>query len=118
VISFIGGRGGVPDAHPRAGSGSIAEIASWGKASLLVPIPETVSRDQTHNAFAYAHEGAAVVIDQSNLSPNLLVAEIDRLFTNPKIRTDMAEAAKRFARPDAGAKLAEVILDTALEHET
>jgi len=58
------------------------------------------------------------VIDQSNLSPNLLVAEIDRLFTNPKERSDMAEAAKAFSRPDAGRVLAEAILDTALEHET
>jgi len=102
----------------RAGSGSIAEIASWGKASLLIPIPEKISRDQRLNAFAYAHEGATIVIDQSNLSPNLLVAEIDRLFTNPKTRNDMAEAAKKFARPDAGKILAEAVLDTALEHET
>lgn len=102
----------------RAGSGSIAEIASWGKASILVPIPENVSRDQRLNAFAYAHTGATVVIDQSNFSPNLLISEIDRLFTNPKARTDMAEAAKTFARPDAGKVLAEAIIDTALEHET
>lgn len=102
----------------RAGSGSIAEISSWGLPSLLIPIPENVSRDQRLNAFAYAHEGAAIVIDQSNLSPNLMVAEIDRLFTNPKERNDMAEAAKTFSRPDAGKVLAEAILETALEHET
>lgn len=102
----------------RAGSGSIAEISSWGKASILVPIPENVSRDQRLNAFAYAHVGATVVIDQSNFSPNILLSEIDRLFTNPKSRNDMAEAAKNFARPDAGHVLAEAVIDTALEHET
>lgn len=102
----------------RAGSGNIAEIASWGIPSLLVPIPENVSRDQRLNAFAYAHAGATVVIDQSNLSPNLLVAEIDRLFADPKARGEMAQAAKKFSRPDAARALAEAILDTALEHET
>lgn len=102
----------------RAGSGSISEIASWGKASILVPIPQEISRDQRLNAFAYAHAGATVVIDQSNFSPNLLLSEIDRLFTNPKARQDMATAAKSFARPDAGKVLAEAIIDTALEHET
>lgn len=102
----------------RAGSGSIFEIASWGKPSIIVPIPEKISRDQRVNAFAYAHSGAAVVIEQGNLTPNLLLSEVDRLFINPKTRNDMAEAAKKFSRPDSGRVLAEAILDTALEHET
>lgn len=102
----------------RAGSGSIFEIALWGKPSILIPIPEAISRDQRRNAFAYAHAGATVVIEQANLAPNLLVAEIDRLFTNPKARTDLGEAAKKFARPDAGMVLAKALLETALEHET
>jgi len=101
----------------RAGSGSIAEIASWGKASILVPIPEAVSRDQRSNAFAYARSGAAIVIEQNNLTPHLLVSEIDRLFTNPKARTDMADAAKKFAKKNAARVLAEAVIDTALEHE-
>ena len=102
----------------RAGSGAIAEISSWGKAAIIVPIPEAVSRDQRANAFASARHGAAGAIEQANLAPNILISEIDRLFTNPKARTDLAEAAKKFSKPDAARKLAEVILDTALEHET
>lgn len=101
----------------RAGSGAIAEISSWGKAAIIVPIPESVSRDQRTNAYAYARSGAAIVIEQSNLKPHLLVSEIDRLFTNPKARNDMAEAARAFAKKDAGRKLAEALLDLALEHE-
>ncbi len=102
----------------RAGSGNIAEIASWGKASILVPIPENVSRDQRLNAFAYAHAGASIVIDQNNFTPHLLLAEIKRLFTNPKARNDMAEAARTFAKPDAAHVVAEALLDMALAHET
>lgn len=102
----------------RAGSNGISEIASWGKPSILIPIPTNVSRDQRLNAFAYAKGGAAIVIEQNNLKPNVLVSEINQLFTNPKARTDMADAAKRFARPDAAKTLATAILDTALEHET
>ncbi len=102
----------------RAGSGSIAEIASWGKASILVPIPEEVSRDQNSNAFAYARTGAATVIEQNNLTPHVLVAEIDHLFTDPKTRSDMAEAARRFAKKDAATVLAEALIDTALRHVT
>ena len=102
----------------RAGSGSIAEAAAWGKAAMLIPIPEEVSRDQRANAFAYARTGAAVVIEQTNLTPHLLVAEIDRLFTNPKARTDMADAAKKFAKKDAARVLANAVVDLGLEHES
>ncbi|MEN9390702.1 MAG: hypothetical protein RLZZ283_802 [Candidatus Parcubacteria bacterium] len=101
----------------RAGSGAIAEAALWGKASIMVPIPESISRDQRSNAFAYAHHGACVVIEQANLTPHLLTAEIDRLFTNPKARLDMAEAASKFARPEAARTLAEALLDIAVSHE-
>ena len=101
----------------RAGSGAIAEAALWGKASIVVPIPESVSRDQRSNAFAYAHHGACVVIEQANLTPHLLTSEIDRLFTNPKARLDMAEAAAKFARPEAARTLAEALLDIGVSHE-
>ena len=42
----------------RAGAGNIFEIAAWGLPSILIPIPEPVSHDQTKNAFAYARAGA------------------------------------------------------------
>ncbi len=101
----------------RAGSGAIAEVSLWQKPAILVPIPEDVSRDQRTNAFAYARVGGAIVVEQANLTPHLLVSEIDRLFANPKQRTDMTEAAKKFARPDAAKLIAEAVLDVALEHE-
>ncbi len=100
----------------RAGAGAIAEISSWGVASIVVPIPEEVSRDQRSNAFAYARRGAATVIEQANLKPNILVAEVDRLFTNPKARNDMAEAAKKFSKPGAARKIADELVAIALEH--
>lgn len=101
----------------RAGSGSIAEISAWGKPSILVPIPEDVSRDQRSNAFAFARTGATVVLEQTNLTPHLLLSEIDRLFTNPKARTDIADASKKFARRDAAITLAHAIVDLSLQNE-
>jgi UDP-N-acetylglucosamine--N-acetylmuramyl-(pentapeptide) pyrophosphoryl-undecaprenol N-acetylglucosamine transferase len=100
----------------RAGSGGIAEIASWGIASIIVPIPNDVSRDQVANAYAFARSGACIVIEQQNLEPHILVSEIDRLFTNPKGRNDMGEAAKKFAKPDAAMVLADELLNIGLEH--
>lgn len=101
----------------RAGSGTIFEIASWGIPAILVPIPIDVSHDQTENAFSYARAGGAVVIEQRNLTPHVLVAEIDRLMADPALRERMKAAAKQYARPQAGKKIAQIILETALEHE-
>jgi len=83
----------------RAGSGTIFEIASWGLPAILVPIPIDVSHDQTENAFSYARGGGAVVIEQHNLTPHLLSAEIQRLMDDVELRTRMRASAKNFARP-------------------
>ncbi|MBP9772185.1 MAG: undecaprenyldiphospho-muramoylpentapeptide beta-N-acetylglucosaminyltransferase [Candidatus Pacebacteria bacterium] len=101
----------------RAGSNAIFEIAAWGKPSFIIPIPEDVSRDQRSNAFAYARTGAALVIEQANLTPHLIVSEIDRLMENPAEREKMSVAAKAFSRPDAADKIAREVIELALEHE-
>jgi len=101
----------------RAGSGTIFEIASWGLPAILIPIPKDVSHDQTENAFSYARSEAAVVIEQQNLSPHLLVAEIQRIVGDAALRTKMSTAARAFSRPDAAQKIALALLETSIEHE-
>ena len=63
----------------RAGANSIAEIGLWKKPAILIPIPESVSHDQRSNAYAYARTGAAIVIEEENLTPHLLTSEIQRI---------------------------------------
>jgi UDP-N-acetylglucosamine--N-acetylmuramyl-(pentapeptide) pyrophosphoryl-undecaprenol N-acetylglucosamine transferase len=101
----------------RAGAGSIAEIAVWKKPSIIVPIPETVSHDQRTNAYAYARTGAAVVIEEDNLKPHLLVAEAKRILGDPGLVASMGSAAASFTDPDAAKVIAEAVLSLALSHE-
>jgi UDP-N-acetylglucosamine--N-acetylmuramyl-(pentapeptide) pyrophosphoryl-undecaprenol N-acetylglucosamine transferase len=101
----------------RAGSATIFEIALWGKPSILIPIPLDVSHDQSHNAFAYARTGATIVVEQANLTPHLLISEINRLMDNPEEQKTMGVHAKAFAQPLAARKIAQEVLDVALEHE-
>lgn len=100
----------------RAGS-AIFEIASWGVPSIIVPLSREVSHDQTDNAFSYAKAGACVVIEEHNLSSHILISEIDRIINSQSIRDKMKVSAKEWSRPDAAEKIADVILETALEHE-
>ncbi|MEI6238122.1 MAG: undecaprenyldiphospho-muramoylpentapeptide beta-N-acetylglucosaminyltransferase [bacterium] len=100
----------------RAGS-SIFEIACWGIPSIIIPIPEAISRDQTQNALAYTRTGSCIMIEEKNLAPHILKGEIDRLLSNPTDLQNMALNAHRFAKKDAAEKIAKAILDIALEHE-
>jgi len=101
----------------RAGANSIAEIATWGKPSIIIPIPEAVSHDQRTNAYAYARTGAAVVIEEENLAPHILVAEAKRILGGPALASSMGEKAKGFTDPDAAQVIALAVLDIALSHE-
>ncbi len=100
----------------RAGS-ALFEIALWGVPSIVIPIPEEISRDQLKNAFTYMHTGAGLVIEEGNLAPNVLVSNIDRLMQNEKERDSMRKAAKNFAKPDAAEKIAKEIIHIGLKHE-
>lgn len=101
----------------RAGSGTIFEAANWGLPSIVIPIPEEISHDQTKNAFSYATTGAAIVIKQKNLEPSILINEVNRIMQDKQLMENMSHAAKEFAKPEAARKIADIILKTALEHE-
>lgn len=102
----------------RAGAGSLAEIALWKRPSIIVPIPESVSHDQRTNAYAYAQTGAAIVIEEENLTPHLLVSEIQRITNDPELGKRMALGAAGFTDPDAARVLASEVLVIALSHES
>lgn len=100
----------------RAGASSIAEIGLWQRPAIIIPIPESVSHDQRMNAYAYAHTGAATVIEEANLTPHLLASEIQHILTDTALAAHMASAAKGFTDPDAARILAESVLSLALAH--
>ncbi|MFA6554052.1 MAG: undecaprenyldiphospho-muramoylpentapeptide beta-N-acetylglucosaminyltransferase [Candidatus Paceibacterota bacterium] len=100
----------------RAGS-TIFEIAAWGVPSIIIPLPHSISHDQTTNAFSYGKTGAASIIEENNLSSHILIEEINRIITSPEINRAMREKARNFARLDSANVIADAILDIALEHE-
>jgi len=65
----------------RAGS-AIFEIASWGIPSIIIPINNSNGDHQRKNAYNYARSGACEVIDETNLTPHLLIYEIDKLINS------------------------------------
>lgn len=100
----------------RAGS-TIFEIAAWGIPSIIIPIPETISRDQKHNAFNYARSGACDVIEEDNLTASILHGEIMKLLENPTRMQAMSNNALKFAQGDAAESIAKEVIRIALSHE-
>ena len=89
----------------RAGS-MIFELALWQLPMVVIPIPETVSRDQRSNAYTAASLGIATVIEEGNLSSLVLMNEIKRILDDPAVYAKMSEHCKAL---DNGREAASVI---------
>jgi UDP-N-acetylglucosamine--N-acetylmuramyl-(pentapeptide) pyrophosphoryl-undecaprenol N-acetylglucosamine transferase len=100
----------------RAGS-AIFEIASWGIPSIIIPITNSNGNHQRKNAYNYARTGACEVIDESNLTPHLLISEIDKMINDKEKLAKMKESALSFAMPLAAEKIADEAIKIALSHD-
>jgi len=100
----------------RAGS-TIFEIASWGVPSILIPFTNSNADHSRKNAFSYARDGACSVIEEANMTANILYSEIDRIMGDKDGYEQMKKDAKAFNKPGAAEKIAQALLDIALSHE-
>jgi UDP-N-acetylglucosamine--N-acetylmuramyl-(pentapeptide) pyrophosphoryl-undecaprenol N-acetylglucosamine transferase len=90
----------------RAGAMGTAELLAWGIPSVLVPLPTAAADHQTHNARALEEDGAAVALNESDLTPVRLWAEVTTLARDPARRETMANRARERSRPHAARAIA------------
>jgi UDP-N-acetylglucosamine--N-acetylmuramyl-(pentapeptide) pyrophosphoryl-undecaprenol N-acetylglucosamine transferase len=100
----------------RAGS-TLFEIASWGVPSILVPFTNSNADHSKKNAFNYARVGACSVVEEANMTANILSSEIERIIGDKANYDSMAQNAKAFYKKDAALKIAHALVDIALSHE-
>lgn len=93
----------------RAGGTTLAELAALGKPSVLIPLHGAANNHQWENAYLYRETGAAIVLDETNLSPPLLESTIRRLFQNPSDLELMASRVRELGRPSAADDLAQLL---------
>ncbi len=101
----------------RAGS-MLFEIASWGVPSILIPITNTNMDHQKKNAFNYARAGACSVVEEVNMTANILSSEIERIIGDKETYDQMVRSAKAFNKSGASEKIARELVDIAMSHET
>ncbi|MFJ3252404.1 UDP-N-acetylglucosamine--N-acetylmuramyl-(pentapeptide) pyrophosphoryl-undecaprenol N-acetylglucosamine transferase [Streptomyces sp. NPDC086771] len=96
----------------RSGAGTLAELTALGKPAVFIPLASSAGNEQAHNATHLAKAGAAVALLGEATAASLRDA-VGPLLTDPGWRDAMAERARAHGRPDAAARLVDVILSAA-----
>lgn len=91
----------------RAGATTLSELAAAGRPAILVPLPNSTDDHQRKNAEVVARSGGAEVIEERELTAGRLAARILDLAGDAARRHEMSAAIRRFARPDAAARIAD-----------
>ena len=98
----------------RSGASVLSELAVLGKPSILVPLPPAIgSSPQEANAAMFQREGAAEVIINDLLKPDLLLNRVTSILSQPARLQVMADAAVKLAKPNATQAIVEAIVTMA-----
>jgi UDP-N-acetylglucosamine--N-acetylmuramyl-(pentapeptide) pyrophosphoryl-undecaprenol N-acetylglucosamine transferase len=90
----------------RAGAMATAELLAWGIPMVLIPLPTAAADHQRFNARALQDAGAAVMVEEKDLTPARLWTDIHSLASDHARFDRMAAAALERARPDAARDIA------------
>ena len=93
----------------RAGAGTVAELTVAGVPAVLVPLPGSPGDHQARNARTLEQAGAAVVVPDDECDPSRLDAVVSELLAEPDRLDRMSAAARRLGRPDAAARVADLV---------
>ena len=99
----------------RSGSG-IFELACWGMPSILIPLPTSASDHQRKNAYAFQKRGAAIVIEQANMTPTILTQNIEHLMTNQADYQALRKNISERCTIDAADKIAKELIELSINH--
>jgi UDP-N-acetylglucosamine--N-acetylmuramyl-(pentapeptide) pyrophosphoryl-undecaprenol N-acetylglucosamine transferase len=100
----------------RCGAMTLSELPALGKPSILVPSPNVAENHQYHNAMALVNKGAAVCIEEKNLTPDVLWREIKRITSSPDIMLRMGERARKAAIYDAADRIYAAVMQVLKDH--
>lgn len=93
----------------RSGASSVAEMLVLGRPSILIPLPSSLEGDQLANAKVAETAGAAWLMQEADLTGEVLSDKLRLCLEKPEQLTEMAAKAKVLARPDAAGALADVV---------
>lgn len=94
----------------RAGASSLSEIQALGKASILIPSPNVAENHQYHNGMALVNKGAALLIEEKDLTKEKMAELFVSLVKDDENRHAIESSAKAMAVADAKEKIADIVI--------
>lgn len=92
----------------RAGALTVSEVAAVGIGALLIPFPAAIDDHQTKNGMWLVKGDGARLIQQKDLTPQLLANVLSDMRDNPDTLQALANNARKLAVTDAAARVADV----------
>ena len=93
----------------RSGASSISELCAAHKASIFVPSPNVTEDHQTHNAMALVSNRAASIIEEKDLTGEVLVRKVKELLSQPDLLREYQQNARKMAICDANERIYAII---------
>ncbi len=100
----------------RSGAMALTEIQALGKAAILIPSPNVAENHQYYNAMAMVDRGAAEIIVEKDITPELLTEKADKLAGNRAKLDEMSANARKMAILDSRERIFEVVCNTLKKH--
>lgn len=95
----------------RAGAITISEIQAQGKPAVFIPSPNVAENHQYHNAMALVNKQAGEMIEESELTGELLTEKIDKIVSDPKRLAEYSANARKMAIIDANERIYQIVMD-------
>ena len=108
IVDYVDGKKmlrGCTIAVTRAGATTVAEIGAVGAASILIPSAYVANNHQVYNAAELVNSGAALMIEEKDLTPNSLATAVNTLMHDDKRRLAMKENARKAGMTDAAYRM-------------
>lgn len=99
----------------RAGGMTVSEVTACGIPAIFIPLPAAIGNNQVQNAEAVANAGAAVVIEQEEITPEKLVNQLMHIINDEILYQQMKDANRKLGRPFASDTIAESVIRFATE---
>jgi len=93
----------------RSGASTVCELAVIGRPAIMVPLPHAIDQDQSANARVLASAGGGWIVPQAELTADRLARELTAFLAEPARLEQAALAARSVGRPDADARLADLV---------
>ncbi len=93
----------------RSGANALSELEAMGRASILIPSPNVAGNHQYHNAMVLGKAGAAIVLEEKDLSGKVLIENVEKLYRDREKLEVFAQRAASLYVSDTPDRVFEVI---------